>query len=154
MLSNLRGNVVVMQLLIVAAVCLHLPTQLMSQAGTQEQGGLPLGEQQNKTQSIEDMFKNVPRAKAERNLLESSGGAAGGTLNRGTLPVIRRSDGNEFPSRFTFPRQAFPQNSLRFPPRGAESLRGAEPLSVTSLTASPLGLSQSVGGSSLRRVSE
>lgn len=144
MLSNLRANVVVMRLLIVAAVCLHLPTKLMSQTGTQQQGGLPLGEQQNKTQSIEDMFKNVARAKAERNQLESSGGAASGPLNRGTLPVTRPSDGNKFPSRSAFPRQDFPANSLRFPPRVSEPLRGAEPLSVNPLTASPLGLRQSV----------
>ena len=131
MLRLLRSDVVILRLLIIAALSLNLTTQLWGQAGTQQQGGLPVGQQDEKTQSIEDMFKNVARAKAERNQLESSDGAGAGQLRRGTFPTVRPSGDNAFRLRAAFPSQAVPKNVLR--------LRAAEPLS-----ASPLGFRQAV----------
>lgn len=125
MLRNLRGDVVTLRLLVMALLSLPLPTQVWSQTGTQQQGGLPLGERDKKTQSIEDMFKNVARAKAERNQLDSSDGVASGQLNRGTLPMVRPSGSNAFPSPTAFRGQGVPQNSLR--------IRAAAPLNTRPL---------------------
>ena len=143
MSSSFRNCTHLLRLLVVGLVSLVSPGQLWSQAFPQSQplpqsqpfpqsqGPGPVGEKGRKTQSIEDMFENVARAKAERSQRESPAGAANEQFNRGMLSPVRPSDGSSFPAHSGYSRQVIPPNTLRS--------NSSEPLSTR-----PLGLRQSV----------
>ncbi|MDA8967891.1 hypothetical protein N9F76_01215 [bacterium] len=119
--------------LLITSVCLCSATLLQAQLASPPQGGGQPSEQGQGTQSIEDMFENVARAKAERSKESSPVGSANGQSERGVISLSSPERATDFPSRVPFPRQGFPQNSLR------STLRPRQPL-----TARPVAIRQSL----------
>jgi len=133
MLASLCGCQFVVRLLVITTVCLCWATLVQAQLTTPPQGGVQPSEQGQGTQSIEDMFENVARAKAERSKENSPVGSAKGQSERGVISLSSPGRATVPPARVPFPRQDFPQNSLR------SSLRPGQPL-----TARPLAIRQSL----------
>lgn len=133
MLCSSRVGSHLPRLLLLGSVVLCVPTQVLAQEDLRLNRPVPAGGSGDKGQSVEDMFKNVARAKAERGQLDSAGGETRGQISGKGLPQPIPSSRNGFPAQSAFPQRGIPENTLRWGPN-----------SVEPLSSRPLELRQSV----------
>ncbi len=133
MTASLRRRSSAIRSLFVGMICLGSYTLVVAQQPPQSQGGLfPRGQEKQK-QSIEDMFENVARARAERTKGEQPLAPDNGQLGDDLVPSPGTLGGGNFPSRTPFLPGRIPQNTLR------DSLSAGDPFA-----ARPQAIRQSI----------
>ena len=133
MIEGRRRRLLAIRWLFVGMICLGACAVVVAQPPPQSRGGLlPRGQEKQK-QSIEDMFENVARARAERTKGGQPLAPANGQLGDDMPPSASTLRGANVPSRTPFLPGRIPQNTLR------DSLSAGEPF-----TARPLAIRQSI----------